>query len=679
MYTTTDLSSIIVERGTPQPYGCQRRDSSFNFSLYSKSATSVKLCLFDGKAKEAVCEIVLDVKKNKTGDVWHILLSNLPDTYLYAYRVSGPFDAFEGMRFDETRFLLDPYAKSIYSSMSWGKESIYPFLCSPLPMKGSFDWKEDQHPNLPLSELLIYEMHVRGFTMHPSSRVSKPGTFAGIVEKIPYLKSLGVNAIELLPVFEFNELEYPRRGKDGKERALVNYWGYSPVSFFAPMNRYSAGSSSSETLWEFKEMVRQLHLNGIEVILDVVFNHTSEGNEKGPTLCFRGLEDSVYYMLSSEGDYLNFSGCGNTVNCNHPVVRELIHESLRYWVTEMHVDGFRFDLASILGRSTKGEPLKNPPLLEQIALDPIFSQTKLIAEAWDASGLYQVGTFPSWGVWGEWNGRYRDTVRRFIKGDLGTVSEFVTRMCGSQDLYGDGRNPNHSVNFVTSHDGFTLCDLVSYEKKRNEENGENNLDGSDCNDSWNCGEEGESQKSQVLALRERQMRNFVCALLLSQGVPMLSMGDEYGHSKKGNNNSWCHDTELNWFDWSEVGKEQGFFRFFKKMIKFRKKHKVFHRSEFLKEEDVRFFDQNLQEVQWEKAPCFVCIQLLDREKGEDLFMVFNATEKALKVRVPFARSCLKVNTARSSPWDFIEEEKAQSFRYLLSEAFSVLVVKKKLD
>ncbi len=378
--------------------------------------------------------------------------------------------------------------------------------------------------------MVIYEMHTRGFTHDPSSKVKQPGTFSAITEKIPYLKKLGVNTIELLPINEFNESEYPRKNPHtGKQ--LMNYWGYSTINFFSPMNRYASGDNASDTIHEFKSMVKELHRNKIEVILDVVFNHTAEGNELGPTLSFRGLENNTYYMLNNDKQFLNFSGCGNTMNCNHPVVREMIHDCLRYWVTEMHVDGFRFDLASILGRDSDGTPLSSPPLLERIALDPLFAQTKLIAEAWDAAGLYQVGSFPSWGVWAEWNGQYRDTIRCFIKGDKNLSATFATRLCGSSDMYANGRSPSHSINFTTSHDGFTLSDLVSYNHKHNIDNGENNNDGDNHNNSWTCGAEGPTKKRLIIALRERQKRNMHMALMLSQGIPMITMGDEYGHTK----------------------------------------------------------------------------------------------------------------------------------------------------
>jgi glycogen operon protein len=435
-----------------------------------------------------------------------------------------------------------------------------------------FDWQGDHPLNLPLEDLVIYEMHVRGFTRDPSSGARFPGTFAGLREKIPYLVELGVSCVELLPVFEFNECEIDHKHPSTGE-PLVNYWGYSTLGFCAPKAGYAATGAFGMQADEFKTLVKELHRNKIEVILDVVFNHTAEGNENGPTLSFRGLDNRTYYMLTPEGFYYNFSGCGNTLNCNHPVVRECVINCLRYWVSEYHIDGFRFDLASILGRDPNGVPLSNPPLLEELALGPVLGRTKMIAEAWDAGGLYQVGNFPSYGRWAEWNGKYRDCVRKFLKGALGQVPELSQRLLGSPDLY-YLRGPTASINFLTCHDGFTLADLVSYNEKHNEANGEENRDGANDNNSWNCGAEGPTENPEIQALRRRQIKNALSVLFLSQGVPMLLMGDEVARTQQGNNNTYCHDNSLNWLDWSLKDKNAEIFNYCRRLIAFRKAHPV---------------------------------------------------------------------------------------------------------
>jgi glycogen operon protein len=442
-----------------------------------------------------------------------------------------------------------------------------------------FPWEFDQPLGTPLADSVIYELHVRGFTAHQSSAVLAPGTFAGLVEKIPYLKELGITAVELLPVAEFDETANRLKDPLTGERRL-DYWGYNPLAFFAPKSGYSCGP---DPVREFKEMVRSFHAAGIEVILDVVFNHTGEGPAGGPALSWRAIDDEIYYLKDPEsGRYRDYSGCGNTLNCNHPVVRSHIIDCLHYWVTEMHVDGFRFDLASILGRGRDGSVLANPPVLEQIAADPILAGSKLIAEAWDAAGLYQVGSFPAWGRWAEWNGRFRDDLRRFVKGDPGMVPALATRLAGSSDLYqGSGRAPFHSINFVTCHDGFTLRDLVSYNAKHNEPNGEENRDGSDDNFSWNCGAEGPSAEPAVEALRERQIRNFLALLLLSHGTPMLLAGDEFGRSQDGNNNAWSQDNGTAWLNWNLKTAGADLFRFVRKLIRFRREHPVLRRRSFL--------------------------------------------------------------------------------------------------
>ncbi len=646
-----------IERGSPLPFGATTSQGGVNFAVFSENATAISLCLFDPAETTPCCEISLDPKIHRTGNMWHCFLPDVPLSYHYGYRVDGPYDPLKGHFFDNRRILLDPYAKQVVSPFEWGASRardsthIHKGVIDP---KEPFDWEGDTHPNLALKELIIYEMHVRGFTQDSSSQVDDRGSFLGIIEKIPYLKSLGINAVELLPLFEFNERNNlntdPQTGEP-----LYNYWGYSTINFFSPMNRFGSGKKSP--LVEFKELVKALHGAGIEVILDVVYNHTAEGNQEGPLLSFKGLENSVYYLLGPGGDYYNFSGCGNTVNCNHPVVRELIRDSLRYWVQEMHVDGFRFDLASILVRSNEGAPLEDPPIVEAITLDPVLSGTKLIAEAWDAGGLYQVGTFPAKGTWAEWNGKYRDCVRRFIKGTDGQLGEFATRISGSQDLYGHGRLPHHSINFITAHDGFTLADLVSYNEKHNEANGEENRDGTQDNASWNCGIEGESDDLAFSQLRERQMKNLHLALMVSQGVPMLLMGDEYGHTKFGNNNSWAHDSRLNWFQWDTLEMRKEFFRFYQMCIDFRKQHPVLTRARFLGPGDITWHGIEPEKPDWGAQSRFIACTLPDPLSPYSLYIAFNTSPEEVTAHLPHAGNPwhLLIYTANPSPHDIVEE------------------------
>lgn len=663
-------------RGLPSPFGATPYPKGTNFALFSKHAEAVSLCFFN---PEPFYEISLDPTLHKTGDVWHIFVYHLPLPCSYGYRVDGPYDPFQGHYFDNRLVLLDPYAKQVVSSTQWGSSArrdtshIHLGVVDPLQ---NFDWGNEAHPNIPLKELIVYEMHVRGFTQDPSSRSEERGTFSAIIEKIPYLKSLGINAIELMPIHEFNEHDTMHRNPTTKE-LLDNYWGYSTANFFSPMNRY--GTERENVIHEFKTLVKELHANDIEIILDVVYNHTGEGQQEGPIFSFKGLENSVYYMLGPNGEYYNFSGCGNTVNCNNPVVRELIRDSLRYWVTEMHVDAFRFDLASILVRSHDGIPLSNPPLIEALTLDPILANTKLIAEAWDAGGLYQVGTFPAMGRWAEWNGKYRDSLRRFIKGSDSEVSEFATRICGSEDLYGKGRLPYHSINFIVSHDGFTLADLVSYNEKHNEQNGENNKDGTNDNESWNCGIEGPTDDPEVLALRERQMKNFHLALMVSQGVPMLLMGDEYRHTKFGNNNSWGHDSRLNWFQWDSLEENQPFFRFYQMMIAFRKKHPALTRSRFLSEHDITWHGIEPGKPDWSKESRFIACSLPDPINGYTLYIAFNALYEELTVHLPWRDTPWHqiAYTMHPSPQDIVEEKEAKPVKgktYSLAP-YSALILK----
>ncbi|MFC8392855.1 glycogen debranching protein GlgX [Streptomyces sp. NPDC057238] len=576
-FPTRRIHGYRVRAGRPFPYGAHRVPGGITFSVYSDRATAMSLVLFERGAKEPTAELPFP-PEFRVGSVYAMTVFGLDAENLeYGFRADGPFDPAAGDRFDASKVLSDPYARLVSGRDVWGAEpdwdDVYPYRAR-IP-DDDFDWGDDTSPGIPTEDLVIYETHVRGFTRHPSSGVSAPGTYAGLREKIPYLRELGVNCVELLPVFEFDELDNPRTDPRTGER-LHNYWGYNTVSFFAPKAGYAATGRFGMQADEFKSLVRELHRAGIEIVLDVVFNHTAEGNEQGPTISFRGLDNATYYMLTPRGEYYNFSGTGNTVNCNHPVVRDFVLSCLRYWVSEYHIDGFRFDLAAILDRAPDGTPLPNPPLLEQLAYDPVLRHTKLIAEAWDAAGLYQVGHFPNYGRWSEWNGQFRDTVRRFVKGDAGLVGELATRMAGSPDLY-QGRTSSASVNFVTAHDGFTLNDLVSYNGKHNEANGEDNNDGADDNHSWNCGEEGPSASAHVRELRTRQMKNMLTILLTSQGVPMLLAGDEAGRTQLGNNNTYCQDNELSWFDWGLVDgptAERELLDFTRALIAFRHAHPV---------------------------------------------------------------------------------------------------------
>jgi glycogen operon protein len=577
IHPTHSYGNFRLRRGQPFPFGATLVPGGVNFSVFSSYATSCTLVLFEKHAKEPMGEIPFP-EEFRIGNVYSIVVFDLDYENLeYGYRMDGPNNFADGQWFDNSKILMDPYAKIIGGRDVWGKtpdwEDIYHHRAR--LAFDDFDWEDDRPLEIPPEDQIIYEMHVRSFTAHPSSGVkeSHRGTFAGIRSKIPYLKELGVNAIELMPIFEFDEFENSRISPITGE-TLYNYWGYSTVGFFAPKAGYAATGKFGMQVDELKALIKELHKNGIEVILDVVFNHTAEGNEKGPYISFRGLDNKTYYMLTPEGYYFNFSGCGNTLNCNNPIVRNMVLDCLRYWAAEYHIDGFRFDLAAILGRDPWGAPLSNPPLLESLAFDPILAKCKLIAEAWDAGGLYQVGSFPAYGRWAEWNGKYRDSIREFLKGD-GNVWEVSQRLQGSPDLYAwAGRVPATSINFITAHDGFTLMDLVSYNYKHNEANGENNNDGSNDNYSWNCGWEGATDDPGINTLRHRQIKNAIAMLLVSQGVPMLLMGDEMGRTQNGNNNTYCHDNELNWQDWTLLEKNPDLFKFTKDCIAFRKAHPV---------------------------------------------------------------------------------------------------------
>ncbi|MCB9161229.1 MAG: glycogen debranching protein GlgX [Caldilineaceae bacterium] len=575
IFPTHELDGYRLRAGRPIPFGATPVPGGVNFSIYSSHATGCTLVLFDKGAPQPKVEIPFP-PEFCIGNVYAMVVFGLDIENLeYGYRMDGPWDPDAGHRFDKSKILMDPYAKAVGGRDTWGAPPDWndSYQHRSRLIFDDFDWDDDRPLDVPIEDLVIYEMHVRSFTADPSSGVRFPGTFAGIREKIPYLKELGVNCVELLPIYEFDEFEHSKPHPETGEILVGNYWGYSTLGFFAPKAGYAATGKLGMQADEFKALVKELHRHGIEVFLDVVFNHTAEGNEHGPYIHFKGLDNKTYYMLTPEGYYFNFSGTGNTLNCNNPIVRNMVLDCLRYWAAEYHIDGFRFDLASILGRDPWGAPLSNPPLLETLAFDPILAKCKLIAEAWDAGGLYQVGSFPAYGRWTEWNGKYRDGIRKFLKGEPGRVGDMAQRLQGSPDLYG-GRGATASVNFITAHDGFTLMDLVSYNDKHNEANGEDNRDGSNDNDSWNCGWEGPTDDPAVNALRRRQIKNAAAMLLVSQGVPMLLMGDELGRTKQGNNNTYCHDNQLNWLDWTLAERNADLFRFFKHMIAFRKEHPV---------------------------------------------------------------------------------------------------------
>jgi isoamylase len=576
----------------PLPYGALLHDNGVQFVVFSRSATSMRVLLYDSVSDREPTDIIaFDRETDRWGDIWSIFVPNLKAGQLYHFQADGPFEPEVGHRFDRTARLIDPYARALAGNFLPSDDGIIrPPKC--VVVDDKFDWQGDRHIRRDLSETVIYEMHVRGFTRSPSSGVEHPGTYLGVIEKIPYLKSLGVTAVELMPVHEF-----PINGFWGERKERPNYWGYDSMGFFSPHRGYAASEEPGAQVREFKEMVRALHAEGIEVILDVVFNHTAEGNELGPTLSFKGLENQVYYMLAGGGAfYKNYSGCGNTVNGNHPVVREMIFLCLRHWVHNYHIDGFRFDLASILSRDRHGELVPNPPLIETISEDPLLADTKIIAEAWDAAGAYQVGSF-SHMRWAEWNGHYRDDVRRYWRGDQGMCGAFATRLAGSSDLYQPGgRQPYHSINFIVSHDGFTLNDLVSYEDKHNEANGEGNRDGDNNNYSGNYGIEGPTRNREVEGLRLRQIKNKLATLLLSQGVPMLTAGDECRRTQRGNNNAYCQDNAISWLDWKLVEKNEGLVRFARELIHFRRDEPTVRRRDFFNGQPIRPGD--LPDVAW---------------------------------------------------------------------------------
>lgn len=604
-----------IRQGKPYPLGATLTDEGFNFSLFSKSS-SLKLCLFEEDLFQPELEIVLDPTLHRTGNVWHIAVRDL-SYKSYSYRV-------ENTQSD----LIDPYAKGLVSRTVGITQKYSPL--GRLPTLDRFDWEEDRPLKRKLADAIFYEMHVGGFTQHKSSKVTYPGTYLGVIEKIPYLLDLGINTVELLPVFEFNPREFTRCSI-ALHKEIGNYWGYSTVNFFSPANCYAVKDAAVE----FCQMVKALHKAGIEVILDVVYNHTAEA--LGDLLSFNGFDRRTYYMIDDQENYLNFSGCGNTFNCNHPVARQLILDSLRYWASEMHVDGFRFDLASVFMRDRYGHTVEAPPLLDSITEDPLLSGLKLIAEPWDAAGLYQVGSFfPPGRHWSEWNGKYRDSVRRFIKGDLMSANEFAMRISGSEDLYSsEGGSAENSINFITCHDGFCLADLVSYNEKHNEINGESNRDGCNDNWSWNCGVEGETEDSTIQDRRKRQICNFLVALMVSRGVPMLTMGDECGHSKSGNNNTWCLNSEHNWLCWQQTEQQCELYHFFKAVIALRKQYSLLRSPSFYGEE-VTWHGTALEQPNWDSGQPLIALSMEDEQ--DHLYIAFNATSEKQTFSLPVLSS-----------------------------------------
>lgn len=664
------MDGLKISRGVPYPLGAEPFENGVNFAVFTRNGCKVFLNIYDDEDDAQPSNVFeLSPENNRTGDIWHIFIEGLRPGALYTYQVDGPFDVEKGHRFNVNQLLLDPYAKaltkeSIFKNLPPGYKTpvdkadlilsesrgnkLYKFPKCVVVDDRDFDWEGDHPINRPLSESIIYETHVKGFTAGENANVKNPGTYAGFIEKIPYLKDLGITAVELMPVFNFDEYENNNVNPRTGER-MKNYWGYSTISFFAPKTTYAADLRPGAAVREFKTLVKEMHKSGLEVILDVVFNHTAEGNEHGITLNFRGFDNSIYYILVNNRKqyYMNYSGCGNTVNCNHPVIRTFILECLRFWVLEYHVDGFRFDLASILTRSQEGYVLNFPPLTNVISEDPVLRDTKIIAEPWDAGGAYQLGSFPG-GRWAEWNDRFRDDIRRFWRGDEHVSTQAATRMAGSSDLYAaSGRKPYHSINYVSCHDGFTMNDLVSYNSKHNEQNGEDNRDGSDSNWSYNNGYEGPTANPVIERQRNRMMRAFILTTLISQGTPMLLGGDEFRRSQQGNNNAYCQDSEISWYNWSFAEKNKGMVEFTKRAIAFRKAHPALRRNEFFQgeksgpEPDIRWYNYDGTSPDWEKLSRFLSFSLGGsfkanalNESDNDFFIAANPDRKDVVVTLP---------------------------------------------
>lgn len=664
------MQRFATKQGWRYPPGASVTSGGVNFSVFSRHASGMELLLYERRdSPEPFQTITLDPDVNRTFFFWHIFVEDLPIGVHYTWRADGPDDTFRlGLRFDKNVELLDPWARSVTTSF-WDRRRTSPETGKSMRaavVDDSYDWEGDRRLEHPLENCIIYEMHVGGFTRHPSAQVANPGTFSAIIEKIPYLKELGITDVELMPVMAFDEQDVPLAAH---ELGLKNYWGYSPHSLFCPHPGFCASPEAGAGMREFRDMVKALHRAGIGVILDVVFNHTAEAGEDGPTINFKGLGNDTAYHLdpSDRRVYRDYTGCGNTLNCNHPLMAAFIVGCLEFWVRDMHVDGFRFDLASVLARGEDGSPLPHAPVLWSIEFSDDLIHTKIIAEAWDAAGLYQVGAFPGF-RWAEWNGRYRDVVRRFIRGEKGFAGEVATRLAGSSDLYQpQGRLPINSINFVTCHDGFTLNDLVSYNQKHNNANGDGNRDGTNENLSWNCGFEGRTRDRDVLLLRRRQAKNFVAILLLSQGVPMILSGDEVLRTQRGNNNCYCQDNELSWFDWTLTEENREMLRFVRLMIAFRKRHPCLMRNRFLtgrvrqgdRLPDVSWHGIRLNEPPWNDPDSqFLAFTMAaTAPMEEDIHVMMNMSEHSAAAELPYlpGRKWFRAaDTSRSSPWDAVD-------------------------
>jgi isoamylase len=690
-YPTMEFRGFGLRPGRPLPFGASLVPGGVNFSVFSSHATSCELVLYKKHQSEPLAVIPFP-DDFRIGNVFSMIVFDLDyEEIEYGFRMDGPNNPAEGHWFDKTKILMDPYAKAIGGRDVWG---VVPQWDDAYQHRArlafdDFNWEADRPLEIPVEDLVIYEMHVRGFTRHPSSGVRHPGTFAAIRDKIPHLVELGINCVELMPIHEFDEFENSRISPITGER-LMNYWGYSNVGFFAPKAGYAATGKFGMQVDELKALIKDLHRNGIEVVLDVVFNHTAEGNEKGPYISYRGIDNRTYYMLTPEGYYYNFSGCGNTLNCNNPIVRNMILDCLRYWAAEYHIDGFRFDLATILGRGQNGAPMNSPPLLETLAFDPVLGKCKLIAEAWDAGGLYQVGSFPSWGRWAEWNGKYRDDMRRFLRGDEGMVGSMSQRILGSPDLYPHYlRGLSASVNFVTCHDGFTLMDLVSYNTKHNDANGEDNRDGGNDNNSWNCGEEGSTAAAAVNRLRSKQIKNALCILLASRGVPMILSGDEMGNTQRGNNNAYCQDNEISWIDWRDLERNAELYRFAKAMIRFRHAQPLLRGKTYAGDGEVSavWHGVRVGEPDWSSQSRTLAV-VLSGEKGngeasadQPLYIAMNMHWEMHAFALPALTSGMRwhvaINTDMPSPqdiWEAGQEKELENQGECLLGARSVVVL-----
>ncbi len=679
-----------ISQGTPYPLGATFTDTGVNFSIFAHHAQRVSLVLFRPNEEKSWAEIPFDPKINRTDDnIWHIHVDDVKPGFSYGYKIDGKHDSFH--LYNEKILLIDPYSKALDNANIWGwpisetKNGIRLLQRRSLLIDTKFNWENDKHPHHSYQKTVIYEIHVRGFTQDTSSGMEiNSGTYTGIIRKLPYLKELGITAIELLPIAEFDENDNDKRNPETSEM-LKNYWGYHTISFFAPKASFCTKPTENRQIIEFQEMVKACHKENIEVILDIVLNHTAEGNKFGPILHFKGIDNCAYYLLNQYGEYQNYSGCGNTINANHPAVIQMILDCLRFWVQEMHVDGFRFDLASAMIRDSSGNLLTDPPLIRAIAQDTILAQTKIIAEPWDASGLYNVGSFPHYGKWAEWNGRFRDDVRSFIKGDDGYAYAVAQRLIGSPDIYQKSKRPIwHSINFITCHDGFTLYDLVSYNQKHNFENDEKNCDGSNDNRSWNCGEEGTAINVATFELRQKQMKNFLALLFIAQGIPMLLGGDEFARTQKGNNNAYCQDNQISWINWNYQRKNKDILRFTKEMIAFRHRQKILHKKDYSSIK-VHWHGTQLYKPDWSYTSHTIAfvLEAMPQLDENEIYVALNAFWQPLEFQIPKPISQkpwrLIVNTSLPSPQDFTKEDYAlihHSSSFLLpSRSLIVLLAK----